>query len=149
MGLGIAGLVARLTLDDEIGPVQLDEQLRRRAGAAMETVDVLRHDSEELARLLERDHRLVHGVRPCVLIDLPAFQFEVPVFGSRGLGGEELVVVHGSAPRPHATGPSEVGNAAGGRHTRTGNDQYFRGSLQPFDEPAIHHGSNAGLAPCP
>jgi hypothetical protein len=55
MGLGLAGLVARLTLDDEIGPVQLDEQLRRRAGAAMETVDVLRHHGQHLVRPLERD----------------------------------------------------------------------------------------------
>src|SRR5262245_34169688 len=61
--------VTGLALHEKVGAMQFDEQLRRRACAAMKTVDVLRHDGEDLARLLERDHRFVHGVGPRALID--------------------------------------------------------------------------------
>ena len=79
----IARGVARLTFDKAIRAVQLDEQIRRRAGTTMETIDVLRHDRDDLPRALERHDGMVHGVRLRVLIDLPRFQLEVPVLDSR------------------------------------------------------------------
>jgi hypothetical protein len=46
--------VTRLTLDKEIGAVHFDEHIGRRAGAAMEPIDVLRDDREHLAGAFER-----------------------------------------------------------------------------------------------
>ena len=37
----------------------------------MQTVDVLRHDGGDFPRALERDDRVIDGVRLCALINLP------------------------------------------------------------------------------
>ena len=58
--------------------MHLDEHVRRRAGTAMEAIDVLGDDGDDLARAFERDDGVVHGVRLRVLIDLPGLQLVVP-----------------------------------------------------------------------
>jgi len=123
MRSGVARLVTRLALDHEIGPVQLDEQLRRRAGAAMETIDVLRHHGQNLVRPLERDDRRVKRIGTGALINLPCLQLEVPVLDPRRLGRQELVVVHRTPSRPHAARSAKVRYPASSRHAGAGDDQ--------------------------
>ena len=103
--------------------MQLHEQLGRRAGAPMQPVDVLRDDGDDFSGALERDDRVVQGVRLSALIDVPRLELVVPVLDPRLLGCEELVVVHRTPPRPHAAGPAEVGDAARRRHAGAGEDQ--------------------------
>jgi len=118
--------------------VQLDEPLGRRARAAMQPVDVLRDDGDDFSCALERDDRVVQGVRLRTLIDVPRLELVVPVLDACFLGCEELVVVHRTPPRPDAAGPAEVGDAARRRHAGAGKDEDPLRSPQPVGE--IHDG---------
>ncbi len=105
--------VAALALDQKIRAVQLDEQLWRRPGTAMQAVDILRDDREHLPGALERHDGDVKGVGPRALIDRPRFQLVVPVLGARGFRREKLVVVDGTPACPDAPRSAKVGNPAG------------------------------------
>ena len=63
-----------MTFDKEIGAVHLDEHIGRRAGTAMEFIDVLGDDREDLAGAFERRDGVMSRVRSRVLIDLPGFE---------------------------------------------------------------------------
>jgi len=103
--------------------VQFHEPLRRGPGAAVKTVDVLRHHGERRARAFERHHRVMNRVRLRTLIDLPGLELVVPVLDARGFRGHEVVVVDRAAARPDAVRAAEIGNAARRRHASPGEDQ--------------------------
>ena len=120
---GIARRIALQTLDDAIGPVQLDEQAGRRPRLQVQAVDVLGHDGHEFSRGLELHQGVVRRVRPRAGVNRPRLQLVIPVLDTRCLGCQELVEEHRPAARPDAVGAAKVGDAAGGRYAGAGEHQ--------------------------
>ena len=82
----IGQFVATLALDEQIRPVNFDQPLGRRAGAAMEAVDILRHDRRDFPRAFERHDRVMNGIGLRALIHGAALELEVPVLDARRFG---------------------------------------------------------------
>ena len=99
-------------------------ELRRRAGALVQLVDVLRHERVQLAAPLERDERAVAGVR----LGAPGRRVEARAPGRPPhLGFGEVVLdrrllLGRRVLRPHAARPAEVGDAGLGRDAGAGED---------------------------
>src|SRR5947207_2855160 len=105
----------------------------------MQSIDVLCHDRDNFPGAFERDHRLVQRVWLRALIDLPRFQFVVPVLDARGFRSEELVVVHRTTAAPYSARPAKIGDTAGGGNASTGQDEDAPRFTEPFDEARVDH----------
>ena len=88
---------------------------------------------------LERDHRVVGGVRPRLLIEVPCLELVVPVLDAGRLGGEELVVVNRTPPGPDAARSAEIGDAARRRNAGPGEDEHAPRAPQRVHQPRIDH----------
>ena len=77
--------MAALAFHQRVGAVQLDEALAAGACEAVETVNVLRDDHQELPGYLQLHNRFVDSIRPGVTKRLPSFELVVPVLDPRRL----------------------------------------------------------------
>src|SRR5262245_42493679 len=100
----------------------------------MEPVDVLRDNRDDFACALERDDRMMDGVRLRTLINFPGFQLEIPILDPCGLRRQKLGVVDGTAPRPDSTRATEIRNAARRRDTGARENEDGSGGAEVFHQ---------------
>ncbi len=111
---GKSGAAVRAA-DDVRRAMQLDDQLRIRSGALMQTVDVLRDDAAEFAASFQIDQRAMRRVR--LRLEQPGIglQSPLPISAAACFVFHEVADGRRLAGRPDTVRPAIVGDAGLGR----------------------------------
>jgi hypothetical protein len=136
-GLRIAAPSATLALDQEIGPVELDQTIRVYPGKRVKSVNVLRHDQENLAGFFQSNDGVVRGIRLRCAKAIPPLQLVIPVFDARRFRRHEILEVNRLAPSPDALRSAEIRDPARSRNARARKDQGLSRSAEVIGENGL------------
>ena len=140
--VGIVSLAALKTDDFAVAAVELDNFFIRQTCLTVQSVDVLRDQSDEFSLDVQRVNKIMTDIRSGVLVLLPSIQAPLPRFDARRLAAHIFLKRDRPVTRPDAAGTAKVRDAGFGADPRAGEHDDFI-VLADFLCEVIHghHGS--------
>ena len=110
--------------------MQFHQPLCARAGERVQSIDILRHHHQDLARFFQRDDRVMNSVRPRISKPIPTFQLVIPMLDPRRFRSEKILEVNRLPFFPDTLRPAKIRDAAAGRNPSAGEDERFSRGTQ-------------------
>ena len=117
---GLVALAAFEASDEAIGAVELDEFFFGSSGEFVQSVDILRDQTEQLTAPFKIADRFMSDIGFDGFEKLIGRFFELPMLHARRFAGEKILKQHGLILRPDAAWTAEIGHAGFGADTRAG-----------------------------
>src|SRR4051812_31631429 len=95
---------------------------------AVQSIDILRDDASEFARVFQTHDRSMHRIRPRIAKSISAFQLIIPMLDAGRFRGHEILEVNRLPACPNAVWAAKVRYPAPGRDASPGENDRTSGS---------------------